>query len=348
MDYLDFYCDGFDTPTAKAELAERWINAGSVDCSLAYLAAFLRQSLRLEDGNAGLYAEMAAAHDYVLVGWRHYRSSTSVTSGRQWIILGAGATERVSIRQDVAVGDVTVHLGGSGTPTLSVSGAYTVGSQAYFELEVYRHAVSGYIGLYRDGNLIGSFSGDTSAMASAVDRVTIMPLRSLNINSIPDWYRDVYFCGLSGWSTVGGNNLGPGETAILVPSADVSGQFTPLAGVANSAMVDDSPHDGDSTYNVSNTPGHVDLFSHAGISTASNIFAVMVEYVARADEIGVMTMHPVLDSGVVREEGGANVPGFDYLLRTSDVYLKDPADLGAWTESKVNALEFGYANEAAP
>ena len=348
MDYLDFYFDGFDTPTAGVDISEEWtLSSGTTNYTFSDLAAFdSRRALRLDGTSIRFARSMATAHDYVLVGWRGWRYQSNRAAGNQWLRLSAGTTERVSLRCATAnTGHMAVHLGGSATATLTCNDFQVLNANNYYELEIYRHAVDGFIGLYRDGNLMASFSGDTSAMASAVDNVSFGALWSGS--GIYEYFRDIYFCGLSNWSAIGGNNLGPGETAILVPDADEAVEFTPSAGAVNYALVDDSPHDSDATYNVSGTVSEEDLFSHAGISTATRIFAVAVEYTARKTEAGTLAMLPVLKSGVTRSEGDAFVPSDTYRTRTGDVHLTDPADSGAWSEAKVNALQFGYANAAA-
>ena len=346
--YPDFFFDGFDSLFASAQMQEEWI---FTDALALYVITTHAQfggdacirTRGASNQSAALGRVLSTDYDYVLMGYRGYNAGIDATGTPSPIFFtsAAGAARLYVLLVNGSSGDVSVRVGAPlGAEILAVA-AYFVAGPAFYEVEVYVHAVDGFVGLYRDGNLMGSFAGDTSAIGGDIGRVY---MKATNGSSaVNTYHRDFYCCGLTGWATEGENNLGPGEAEILLPDSDESVDFTPTEG-DNHSGVDDAPNDEDATYNESETDGDDDIFGHPGYGGSSDVFAVAVEYVARKTDAGVLKLQPVLISGAVRSDGPDFVPSDTHQQRLGEVYLVDPEDSGAWSTARVDALTFGYEN----
>jgi len=353
MDYPDFFFDGFDTYKDTEQMQEEWSFSHALSRYVLRTHANLndKRCIRIIVSAANaenlLIRSIATARPYAIMGVRAYFSAVDAGSFNTPFVfkIDTASGTGVCVTLLNSAGNVSVRLGGtgSGSEIFAVAG-YIISTAAYYEVEVYRHGTDGFVGLYRDGNLMGSFSGDTSAITADLTKAS---LRAANYSGTNyGYFRDFYFTGLTSWVTEGGNNLGPGQSVAIEPDADETAEFTPSAGSDNYAMVDDVPNDEDTTYNESSTDSHEDIFSHGGLTETGKVFAVGVEYAARRTEVGVMTVRPVLISGATRENGTGHIPSDDYRVRLGTAFLADPDDSAAWTPAKVDALTFGYENVA--
>jgi hypothetical protein len=348
MDYLDFFYDGFDSPSAVAQLSGDWYLSSAGAFSLTTLAAFDgKQCLRWYNASTSWSTPnfshtMDAAHDYLLAGVRAVYSLNGVSDMWMWQFM-SGGTVRCGVRSTGGTGDVSFRTGSTLATELFAVADFVLTTEAYYEVEIYRHAVDGFVGLYRDGALIDSFSGDTSAIGGSMNRVALKGQQTAFGGTAH--FRDFYCCGIENWTTEGGNNLGPGQSVVLVPDADDAVEFTPLGAGTNWSEVDELPNDADTSHNESDTPGHEDVFTHGGLTETGTIFAVAVEHTARRTADGLMRLYDVVQSGAVVDDGDLVTLGDTYINRLGEVHLKDPNGTAAWTSARVNALKFGYGNE---
>lgn len=337
-DYPDFYMDGFQAASSVDDLAAEWSLVGftaiTTDAEISG-----RQVLRFTDGGGGTTEAMRAfstGYDYVVMGVR-LNPAGGLFTGQSMIRMRSGSTNRLRVVTDGTGGDVDVVVGAA-TTLFSVSGYFST-DPAHYEVEVYRHATDGFVGLYRDGTLIDSFAGDTTGIGGTIDRVG-MAGHQQN-------HTDFYCAGVSNWgATEGGHNIGVMTVLELAPTADVgTPDFTPLSGTDNFAMADELPNDGDTSHNESGTAGHEDLFTHGGLTGTGTIFAVGVTRTAKKSVAGISSLLPVIVSNANREEGVGAVPGANYRTRCTDFWLTNPDGDVFWDAVAIDALQFGYKNE---
>lgn len=136
--------------------------------------------------------------------------------------------------------------------------------------------------------------------------------------------------------------LGDYDVYTIYPDgAGASAQFTPSAG-SNWQNVDETPHDGDTTYNESLTVGHKDRFTMQDVPTDTDtIYAVQVGAFAKKTDTGARELN------VLAYDGTTEGAGSDILIGTSygwalGMFEDHPSGAAAWTESEVNSMEAGY------
>jgi hypothetical protein len=150
------------------------------------------------------------------------------------------------------------------------------------------------------------------------------------------WLQDVYILDTTGASANG--FIGPSRLVVLEPigagnSADFSGTF-----VDNFVNLRDP--DGDTAYNESTTPGHIDLFSMADVP-AGTVHAIQHVLMARKDAGAARTLR------AKTRISGANYNGASISLTSTYAFYTDPVSVSpatssAFSDTELNALEGGY------
>lgn len=117
--------------------------------------------------------------------------------------------------------------------------------------------------------------------------------------------------------------------------------WSPKGGAVNYQNVDETPADGDATYNTSDTPGQMDTFNKPGLpSDVGSVAGALLVARVRADN-GAPVMHLVVDSGGTLSES----PDIDVPLNYVTVkapFAIDPATGVAFTPAGFSAVEIGY------
>lgn len=208
----------------------------------------------------------------------------------------------------------------------------------YIEIKCTIDNTAGSWEVRADGTVIGSGSGqDTQNQAgSGADQVAIH-FRIQNGAALHD---DIY---IKDDSTYLGDSLVEG----LRPDGDGNRtEWTPSSGTSHYVLVDDpagSPNDTDRV--TSDTVGHDDLYTFADSALTdsnSTIHAVMVQSSAGMEASGTRDLrHRHRDSGGSEDVGATfSVVGtaFDHYF---DVFETNPALDVAWSNTNLNASEFG-------
>lgn len=231
----------------------------------------------------------------------------------------------------------------NGTALATSANALTAGAWHHIEAKLAIADSGGVFEVRVNGEVWATFSGDTKYST------TLNTANAIRLGGLPAainvWYDDLYVC--DGTGSVNNSYLGDCRVDALFPSgAGASAQFAPTGSANNWENVDDASPDDDATYNASDTAGSLDSFVFADLSAlGATVFGVQANIIARKDDAGSRTLR------AVARIGGANYEGSDLAL--SDSYLdlrqiwdKNPATSAAWTESQINAAEFGYKVQA--
>lgn len=149
--------------------------------------------------------------------------------------------------------------------------------------------------------------------------------------------------------SIGANNSFLGSSwkmEVIRPDAE-SGQidFTPESGSDNSAMVDDTPrNNADSDWNDSTGDGEVDRFTSATALAGARVHNINVINVARHTG-SAQNFRAVIFENATSGDGGDEA-----LAETFQVFMEpfetNPDTALAWTQSEVDASEFGYESRA--
>jgi hypothetical protein len=214
----------------------------------------------------------------------------------------------------------------------SASGVVVVNTWYYLEFELVRATGSGgSVTVYLDGTSIATL-GSTNTGASAIDNIGLVG--AVGNTDFDDLY-----------VTNAASRLGSGPLWVetIYPTGDTAEKdFARSAGSDNYAMVDEAVADGDTTYNVSSTPGHYDLFDFGGLSTIpSVIYAVVPTFSARKDDGTPRTVRTKHKSGATTTDGTSRGIAASYQFFTQ-IYEVNPTTAGAYTNSDVSNLQVGY------
>jgi hypothetical protein len=198
------------------------------------------------------------------------------------------------------------------------------------------HDSLGWLKVWIDGDLIVDLSNiDTKNAAGAnVDRIMFSgtPGFSDAENRFDDFRHD------NGTTT----QIPEGRFATLPLAADDAVQFTRLSGATNYEMIDDATCDEDTTYNSSNTVGHVDRFSYSAIPfNPDNIMAVMVSMCARKEDVATRRVRSFILSDATQVDFDDNFLSTNYTWDRHILELDPDGDV-PWTKAALTALKAGY------
>lgn len=208
-----------------------------------------------------------------------------------------------------------------------------------------KFGTSGWCYVYLNGVQVFSYDGDLFASAAREFRLGAY-------SSLDQWSYYIYFDDIYVDDTTGepSPRTPPDRHFLLVPVGS-----TALAGwngsdgdqVDNHLLVDDRPHDADSTYVSTLTTGVTELYTPAAPPTAppnTVLTRVGVLLVARKDA-GDVQVAPMLEHNAVQAEGTATDPGTNYtpLLEWWDT----PPGGGSWENVDPATLKLGMVSRGS-
>jgi hypothetical protein len=158
---------------------------------------------------------------------------------------------------------------------------------------------------------------------------------------------DLYIADTTGAAP---NNDFLGDIRVEHRLADGDGNrndFTPLSGLTNYEMVDSTQVEDDTSYVSGSTAGDDDLYTFTNLShTYTDINTVAVRLYGRNEDAGRRPVRAVCRSSVSESVGNTEYFNEDrYRYVQSFIHL-DPNGSIAWTQSAVDAAEFGINIEA--
>ena len=140
-----------------------------------------------------------------------------------------------------------------------------------------------------------------------------------------------------------------GDVYVETLSPDGAGtdaDFTPLAGT-NWEAVDELPTDNDTTYVESSTVNDRDRHTHGDLpADTDTVLGVQVGIWAKKDVAGDRLLRVLADDGVTEGEGAVLAPAASAYTWLYSMFEDHPTDANPWTESEVNAGEFGFTVES--
>lgn len=201
----------------------------------------------------------------------------------------------------------------------------------------------------------GKINNTTGSYDLKVDGVSVTSGSSVDTqNSTNAWTDDIFFRGdfpqliqyddVYVLDTAAGTHndfLGPQIVTSAFPDGDDTANFTRSTGADNFALVDDDPHDVDSTYVESGVSTTKDLYDYATIDSLSDIKCVQVStFVRETDGTDFTLITPVKSNVTETDDSAQAIAGTSYenLIRLLEL---DPDTAAAWTDSGIDAAKFG-------
>jgi hypothetical protein len=234
-------------------------------------------------------------------------------------------------------------LVGRGMPIGAPSGWHLNASSVPEHLDAYRifghHRCCGSLHGQGRGSAIWLTASGVNTQNSANGTVNQVYLDDSN-GGAPNIYDDLYIL-----NSLGAENNAPlGEMRVYTtePSGNgSSSSWTPSAG-SNFGNVNQASPDDDTTYNFSDTPGQIDLYTSPAIAPTGPVVGVQVNLCERKDDVGARTT-----AAEYKAVSGASYPGANnFALGTGysidrQVYDIDPDTGVAWTLPGLNGAQFG-------
>lgn len=212
----------------------------------------------------------------------------------------------------------------------------------FIELDV-EIANSATVTLYVNGVQMQQWTGvDTNNGATTPWIDVVQPTGTSNQ---PLWSR-MYVIDTTG--TVNNARLGPCNGEALAPNADGGvSNFTPLSGLTNYEMVDETGDPDDATsYVSSSTVDHTDRYGYPNVDTDyDTIKGVQVVSDHRKTGAGQRRCRHVCQSGLTGSESADFGVPIDWGLDRS-MFEVDPNTSALWTTTNLNSAEFGFTIES--
>lgn len=342
--------DGFDY-LASADMAKRdWAQNGS-SISTSGGRRGTRGLVVAQVGTSYARKRLPGNHSTLIVGVAFTASAN--TSAQVWSILmlsdGDSTTTGVQmgVRQNMATNCLEVWRG----TTLLAADTLALNRNQYYHIEfkVVFHGSAGSYELKVAGVTRLADSGiNTITTANAYANVLWLGTTSTyrtgsGGNQISYVYDDLYVCDGSGG--VNDDFLGDCRVDLVLPTSEGHySDFTPSTGTDNSATVDEATASG-ADYNSANVPDAKDTYNMQDLTPLLDpaVFGVQPVFLANVNNDGSRAMSSLVRSGGVDEESAVQ-----NLLGSTSRYFSDILDLNPngdvpWTQTTVNAAEFGVA-----
>lgn len=266
---------------------------------------------------------------------------------RSWINQGDNATDVYWMNGSTTLGSCRVgtvnnpntrYYVGDTLKQTNLNPVAILNTKRLYEVRVKLDNSNGIIEHRIDGILVSSYTGDTIPAA-------ITTINKVRFYSYASSFDDIAINDTNG--AADNSWCGDGKIIALLPNAaGDSNMLVPTSGSAinNYTMVDDRPHDSDTTYVESSTPDDKDLYNLAacGLSSGSTVInRVWVENIAKDTTTG---------SGIIKNVMKTNGSEYDsaeislttsYALNKGAEQLVNPQSSAAWTPEELDALQVG-------
>ena len=268
-----------------------------------------------------------------------FKPTVALTADALICAMYDGATLGMNLHQ-TATGELAVYLGTMLLATSSGAGLAN-GVFTFVEFKVVCGSSGSYEVRINGVTTLLTASGiNTQAGSDAYhDRV----LLGSDPYSLPVF--DDFFV-LDGAGSVNNDFIGNNKIVAIFPtSAGDSTQWTPLSG-SNYAEVNANPPVDDSAYVEDATSGQEDLYNFGSVSGLGTVYGVQINTTARVTDVGSLTLKTAAKtSGTESDDAGQAVSSTSY-LDFRRIMETDAGGSAAWTESSVNAAQFGINRES--
>lgn len=346
------WMDGFDTYTATADLAGRYLTGGN--CTLNTTSG------RFGGGSFASSSTITTAVSNLYVNITHSGSSAIVAGGTTYFtgnanvaypILGfynslAGTPiNEVSLYYDVGTGTLKLYRGAStgGTLLATSTATYQTGVWHFIEMRANIADAGGAVEVRVNGvSSIISFSGDTrisTTGTAGIDRIYFGTWTLGAVATAGGW-DDIFILDTSG--SVANNFLGDVRVNTLAPTSDSSVQFTKSTGASNFSCIDEGRYNSDTDYVESSTVGHVDRYGYTDLAAAvATVYGVQATTWCRKTDATTRTMRNVLLSNATTSNGASFALMTAYQPMVTTLTL-NPDGSVAWTPATANAASAGF------
>jgi hypothetical protein len=331
------FIDGFDH-YATADITKKWNSVGGSPSINATGGRRGSGCFRVTSNNFNTTKTFAAS-SAVVAGFAYTNSTLIATIIAA--LLDAG-TVQVNLHQN-ADGTLSVTRNGAALTNGTSTNAISAGTYYYIE---WKMSIANSIGANTCKVRVNGVDWITVATGQDTQNTANATCNQLRIGIVGaaggthDW-DDLYLLDLTG---PGPDNdfLGDVRIDTIYPNADGNySQFTPSTGTDHYALVDETtPNTTD--YNDGDTVGDRDSYAFGNLTalTSQTVYGVQVNAAILKDDAGAKSASTFARSGATNTDGASAALSTSQAY-ISQIYTTDPNGGGAWTESAVNAAEFG-------
>lgn len=241
--------------------------------------------------------------------------------------------------------ELEVELNSNGTMTFKRGGVTTLGTTTALNTNEWNYVVVKEYLANSGGTLevwVNGVKDINNTSADTLDTQASISYMKFYFNNAADWsFDDIYIGDTSGSDMT--DQVGDCHIELLDPDGNgTTNNFTASPAVSQYLNVDDSnSSDGDTTYNYSATATDKELYTFSAIqSTVNTVYGVQVSARVRKEDAGNREIKTVARSSATEVDGNSKGMA-TYYGWTGHIYENDPNGGGNWTESAVNAAEFG-------
>lgn len=235
-----------------------------------------------------------------------------------------------------SAGMLTLYRGSTLLAT-ATSNAIPLNTWVYLEVKLTIADSGGTFEARVNESVAVTFSGDTkqSSTLSTANRIYFVGRGTHNSLD------DLYIC--DGTGSVNNTYLGDSRIDVLSPvGVGNYAEFTPNGAASNWDCVNENPDDADSTYNSTNVTGKRDTFDCSNLTSVTGTIAgIQLNYFARKDDAGSRGIRSLTRVSSTDYEGSTIPIGTDYRY-AMQIVEQNPNTSSAWTDTAINAAEFGY------
>lgn len=276
--------------------------------------------------------------DFVVVGFAYNPALSLPNSTVALCTLFNGTTTQLSFRV-ISGGEIECRRSTSVILGTTTGAGITAGNWCYIEIKTTIANSGGSIYVQVDGTNVGTFTSLDTHQSGSIDVSGFLFQGSTSADHQID---DLYILDDAGTDAT--DFLGDCQVETLFPNANGNeNDFTRVGGgTSNYEAVDDgATPDDDTTYNWSATATDRELYNFGNITgNVDTVHAVDAKMLARKEDPGNREVRTIARSSVTEVESASKGVSTEYRL-ISNIYENDPNGGGNWTESAVNAAEFG-------
>lgn len=326
------FMDGFDHYTFDQRIDKGWVGSQFSDIGSTY-ARFSGQGLHITSGNYYQTCDIGVNKSTIYFGYavkKIYGGNPAVSTSYPFLrFMDESGVDQVLIMVNSAYGIVAY----DGSPSLlgsSSDGVIPDQKWFYLELKVTISATVGEVtARVNETQVLNLTSQDTKNGSDYIRQVRLYCM----YNNLDTSFDDIYIDDAQFHGDCRIRSFTPDSIS------SVNNDFTASAGNKDECVDEDQSNE-DNDYITSNTLNHKQTF---GITTGSlgTVIGIQLNNHCKIDEAGTRKITPLIRSNSTNYSGTETSEiTADYLFE-NEIWETDPDDSNPWTQTKLEAAEFG-------
>ncbi|MGE0108237.1 MAG: hypothetical protein AB7S81_00515 [Bdellovibrionales bacterium] len=334
------FIDGFDHYAIPAQMPLKYTTVSNASISTMVGRRAGSVAVKLYNSGGDRFAISLDDQTTWIVGFAFCPEINSTNTAKT--VQFVDATSSVQLTLCLTNGVIQLYRGDGSVLLTTAAQTLQAGVWNYIEVKAVIADTNGTFEVRVNEQVWATYTGDTKYSSSLATARTI---RFGCASWVGTGFHDLYIC--DGTGNTNNDYLGDCRIDTLYPDGQGSNAaFTPVGSTANWENVDETPADADTSYNTSDVVGDVDTFSFDDLGTNGNVIhGAQINLMARKDDAGPRILRAIaLNDGTIHE--GSNISLSDSYLIYRHIWEQNPSAATSWTETDINAAEFGYKVQA--